>query len=260
MPSWRRSLRRAGPLHARAHRRTRLTRGRREEFGLAWRRNLELEIDAIEQRPGQAPAVAPDLVRRAMTAAVQVAEETAGAGIHRRHQLEARRKRGAARSARNGDLPGFERLAQRFQHAAIEFRQLVEKQHAAMRKGNLPGPRRIAATHQRRCRSRMVRRAVRPHAPALRPEAARSGVDRRDFERIVLGQRGQQRRQPRREHRFSGAGWTEHQHAVTARGGNLQRAFRVHLAAYFREIHGSRCTGAGGAHARNGASGVSPLR
>ena len=40
------------------------------------------------------------------------------------------------RGARDADVTGFERLAQHFQHLAIEFRQLVEKQHAVMRQRN----------------------------------------------------------------------------------------------------------------------------
>jgi hypothetical protein len=40
-------------------------------------------------------------------------------------------------SARNRHLAGFERLAQRIEHLRLEFRKLVEKQHAMMRQRNL---------------------------------------------------------------------------------------------------------------------------
>jgi hypothetical protein len=54
-----------------------------------------------------------------------VTEIAAGAGVHRRDQLEARRKIGLSRRPRNGDVAGFQRFAQHFQHLARKFGQLV---------------------------------------------------------------------------------------------------------------------------------------
>jgi hypothetical protein len=61
--------------------------------------HLEEQVDAIEQRAGELAPVAGDLLGRASAAPVRVAVEAAGAGVHRRDQLEAgrnsaRRRRG----------------------------------------------------------------------------------------------------------------------------------------------------------------------
>ena len=57
----------------------------------------------------------------------------AAAGIYRRDQHEARRIGDAVIGARDGDFAGLERLAQRIENLRLEFRKLVEKQHAVMR-------------------------------------------------------------------------------------------------------------------------------
>ena len=44
--------------------------------------------------------------------------------------------------ARDGDLADLERLAQRVERLRLEFRQLVEKEHAVMRERDLARPRR----------------------------------------------------------------------------------------------------------------------
>ena len=54
--------------------------------------------------------------------------------------------------ARHADASGFERLAQRIEHRALEFRKLVEKQHAEVREADLAGPNTQTATDQRRHR------------------------------------------------------------------------------------------------------------
>jgi hypothetical protein len=56
-----------------------------------------------------------------------MAEIAARAGVHRRDQLEARRKIGLACGTRDGDVAGFKRFAQHFKHVARKFRQLVEE-------------------------------------------------------------------------------------------------------------------------------------
>ena len=54
------------------------------------------------------------------------------ARIHGRHELEAGREIRAPRCAGDADVTAFERLAQGFQHASVEFGKLVEKEHAVM--------------------------------------------------------------------------------------------------------------------------------
>ena len=60
-------------------------------------------------------------------------------GIHGGYQHELRRKCHGAGRAGNGDDPFFQRLAHGFEHTALEFRQLVQEQHAVVRQGDFAG-------------------------------------------------------------------------------------------------------------------------
>ncbi len=119
--------------------------------------HLDLDVDAVEQGAGNLAAIARHLVRRTAAFAVVVAEVAAGAGIHRRDELELGLEIGAPRRARDGDASALQRFAQHFQYAAVELGQLVEEQHAMHGDRDLAGARVAAATHQCHGGSRMVR-------------------------------------------------------------------------------------------------------
>src|SRR5437773_5978590 len=99
---------------------------------------------------------------------------TARAGVHRTDQLETRRIFGLARGARNRDPAGLERLAQGFEHLAVEFRQLVQKQHAVVRERYFAGARVAASADQRDAGSRVVRSAKRALLPVFKTKPARA--------------------------------------------------------------------------------------
>jgi IS5 family transposase len=63
-------------------------------------------------------------------------------------------------------------LPQRLEHATIELRHLVEKQHAVMREADFSWPRRAAAADERDVRDGVMRRAKR--ALGQQPDAGRS--------------------------------------------------------------------------------------
>jgi len=88
---------------ARGYGHRRLACDRRNELGLARCRHFELDVDTIGERAGDAAAVARDALRGAAAAPAAVAAMAAGAGIHRRDELEARREIRLARGARDGD-------------------------------------------------------------------------------------------------------------------------------------------------------------
>src|SRR5687768_3989577 len=96
-----RSLNQPRALDALADRLRGFARDRCNQLRLARRRHFELEIDAVGERPGDAAAVARDALGRAAAAAGAVAAMPARARVHRRHQLEARRKLRLASSAGN---------------------------------------------------------------------------------------------------------------------------------------------------------------
>src|SRR4051812_42872315 len=89
-----------------------LARHRRHQLRFAGNRYLELDVDAIGERARYASAVARDALGRAAAAAGAIAAMSARARIHRRDQLEARRKLDLPRGARDGYPSAFDRLAQ----------------------------------------------------------------------------------------------------------------------------------------------------
>ena len=67
--------------------------------------DLHMQIDAVQQGPGDTGAVASDLLHGAAAAPARVAQVTAGAGVHGRDQLETRRELGLAGGAGDMDMP-----------------------------------------------------------------------------------------------------------------------------------------------------------
>ena len=163
--------------------------------------------------------------------------------------MKARREFRLAGGAGNDDASRLQGFAQYLQYPPVEFGQFVEEQHAAMGEGDLAGPRLRTAAHQGYRRGGVMGRAERPRAPLRGDETlVADGGDGRGLQGFGFGHGGEDGGQAAGEHGLAGAGRTDHQQVVTARGGDLQRAFGVVLAAYFGEITivvGGRRRGAG---------------
>ena len=172
--------------------------------------------------------------QRAATRSPSVAARTR---IHRRDELELRRKLRLARRARDRDAARFERLAQHLEHVAVELRQLVEEQHAVMRERDLARPRIAAAADQRHRRRGVVRRAKR-RAASSRRRRSRPGdrAHRGDLQRFVFRHRRQHAGQALRQHRLAGARRPDQQQVMAAGRRDLERAPRLRLAAHVGEI------------------------
>ena len=139
--------------------------------------------------------------------------------------------------ARDHDFAGLDRLPERIQDLRLKFGKLVEKENAEMRERNLAGTRAQAPADHRRGARRMVRIAERP---PVRERAildhAGDGGDHRGFEKLARRKRRQDRGQPRRQHRFAGAGRPDHENIVGAGRGDLQRALGAFLSFHFGKI------------------------
>src|SRR5580704_18574416 len=83
-----------------------------------------------------------------MALASGIAEKAAGAGIHGGGEHEAGGEAEGKRGARDGHASVFERLAHHFEHVALKFRKLVEKEHAIVAQGDFAGARDGAAADQ----------------------------------------------------------------------------------------------------------------
>jgi hypothetical protein len=93
----------------------------------------EVQIDAIEQRTGEARPVSMHVGRRALAWTRSVARVPARTRIHGRDECEPRRVRHHGRRSRDHHASVLERLTQRLERMSWELEQLVEKQHAMVR-------------------------------------------------------------------------------------------------------------------------------
>jgi hypothetical protein len=88
--------------------------------------DLDVEVDAVEQRPGQPAGVAVQVIEAAAAGEAAVPQVPAGAGVRRGDQGEAGREADGGHGPRDRDLALLERLAQRLAGGPGELRQLVE--------------------------------------------------------------------------------------------------------------------------------------
>lgn len=87
-----------------------LAAGRRRVERSGFAGDGQVQVDAVEQRAREFAAVALDLVRRAAAAPTGIAEIAARAGIHCRHQLEARGETHAVPGTGDHDMATFQGL------------------------------------------------------------------------------------------------------------------------------------------------------
>ncbi len=217
------------PVHALAHRFAGLAPTLVGERPVLHGGDLEVNVDAVEQRPRDAREIALHADRAAGARVLRIAVVAARAGVHRRRQHEARRIAQAHRRPRDGHHPVLHRLAQHLEHVLAKLGQLIEEQHAAVSEAHLARPRVGPAADQPRVADRVMRGAKRPprdqgFAQGQRPG---DGVDLRRLERLLEAHPRQDRRAPAREHRLARAGGAHHQHVVPL----LEQPRDVHLRA-----------------------------
>jgi hypothetical protein len=210
--------------HASADGRARFAWRGVEQFVRGDGQHLDVQVDAVEQRAAELALVAQHLVGRAAAGLAGRTQVSAGARIHGRDELEARREFGAARRAGDGDGAALQRLAQRLQRGARELRELVEEQHAVVRQRDLARPRRRSAAHQGDGAGGVVRAAGGPTHPLRGREAPGQARHGRALQRLVDRHVRQQPGEAVGQHRLARAGRAHHQQAVLAGRGDLQHA------------------------------------
>ena len=109
------------------------------EILVADRRHFDLNVDAVEERAGDAGAIALDLQRRADAFFLRIGEKAAGTRIHGGDQHDAGGIIDRAEGAGDGDVAVFQRLPHDLEDVAPEFRQLVEEQDTVVGEGDFAG-------------------------------------------------------------------------------------------------------------------------
>jgi len=123
----------AGGQHPRPHRRGRLGVGRGGELVGGEPLDLDVQVDAVQQRPRQPAGVAVQVVQAASAGEAAVPQVPAGAGVGRGDHREAGREAHAGHGPRDRDVALLERLAERLARGPGELRQLVKEQDAVVR-------------------------------------------------------------------------------------------------------------------------------
>ena len=181
-----------------------------------------MQVEAIEQRARHARLIVGGAARRPGAGQRRIAEMTAPARVHRGDHLHPRREGDMHVGPDNGHSTGFQRLAQRIQHGALEFRQFVEEQDTKVSQADLSGTDLETAANQGGHGSAMVRSSKRPpppQSPAF--ELSGNAGDHRDFEGLGGFERRQDAGQAGREKRLSGAGRPAHQQIMSSGRGDL---------------------------------------
>ena len=225
-PPWRSSARWRAPRATRAgDDRARLAVGRRRELRRGDRRHLDLDVDAVEQRPADPALVAQHRVgraaarrrRRCRAGRTGTGSSPRRAGTRpgsRPGAPPARRRCGRSRAARATPR------ARRAGTPASSSRKRTPRwaSDASPGRGGEPPPT-SAAADAVWCGARSTRSPQRDGA-----EGAGDAQDRRRLERLVVRQRRQQAGEAARQHRLAGARRADHQQAQLPGGGDLERA------------------------------------
>jgi hypothetical protein len=195
-----------------------------------------VEIDAVEQRPRNAGAVARHTAVVAPAIALAAMTPSAGTRIGSRDELEVGRKHAADACPGDGDAAILEHLAQRLKAATVELGQLVQEEHATMGQGDLPGTRRTAAAQQPGRASGVVRGPEGSLGAQRSRMRAQDAVDLRHLQRLLEAHRRQEAGQAPRQHRLARTRSPAQQQPVSASRGDLQRPLRALLAAHLGQV------------------------
>src|SRR5581483_2940288 len=181
-------------------------------------------------------------LRRAGAFLRGVAAPAARAEVHRREELEPGRVDRPPLGAGDADDAVLDRLAERLERLAVELRELVEEEDAAVGEADLAGERGAAAADERGHRRAVVRGAERRVADqrVIGREQPRDRVDPGHLERLVRRERGQDARDTSREHRLPGSRRPREEEVVATGGGELESAATALLSSHVGEVGEAR--------------------
>src|SRR5262245_3725434 len=200
--------------------------------------DFNVQIDAIEQRAGDALTITLHLHGPAPAFALEIAEVTARTGIHCGHKHKLGGKRDTSRGARHSDLPVLERLTHHFQCRSLELRKFIQKKHTVVGDTYFARIWKRSAAKQTDVANGVMRRAERSrrHKGLFGVEQPGDAVNLGRLDRFSERKRWDDCWDAFRQHRFPRARRTDHEDIVTACDGYLDGALDVALAFYIAEI------------------------
>src|SRR5690606_36578081 len=131
-------------------------------------RYYHMQIEPVQQRPGDFVPIAHNLTGRALALDTRMATVTTRTRVPCGNHLESSRKCNLTSGTADGNFTGFHGLPKYLEYASLELRQLIQKQYASMGQGNLSGPGAATPANKSHSRCGMVWRPERRQAPATR--------------------------------------------------------------------------------------------
>jgi hypothetical protein len=195
---------------------------RRSELVLGRSLDGHEQIHPVEQWTAQPAAVASQ-IDLAAAAAIAHAGKPARTWVRRCHEHESGGQLKRTLTSNDHHVAVLQRLAKRIEARALEFRQLVQEEHAMMSVACFTRARWPSAADQPGRRDRVVGRAERKRRDQTPCMRAGDAVDPRDLDRLCSRQLGKDRWEPAGEHRLAGARGALEQQMVSARRGDLER-------------------------------------
>ena len=190
-----------------------------------------MEVDAIQQRPGNPVAIAADGGPGTGAASRSITVEPARTGVHCSDQGEAAGIGHRLTGARDRNGFVLQWLPQGFEHVPAELRKLVEKENPLMREADFAGSRHAAAADQPRVADGVVRgteRAAR-HKRLSGGQASGHGMHLRRLHRLLQLEGREDSRQAPREHGLARSRRPGQQQIVPSRGRHHERALGMGL-------------------------------
>jgi hypothetical protein len=216
---------------------------------IAWRRCRTLksfrrdrphfgkEVKAIQERARGASGIATLHGSGAQASSGRVAGKATGTRVTCGNQQDIGRETGAFIAAIDAHFALFEWLTQAFECRALELGEFVEKEHPAVCARKFARTERTSTAKQRLSGNAVVRSTK---GCALRKQVHRAmqGLKRSEFERAVLGWRGQELGNAPGEHAFAGAGRALQEQRMAPRNGQNGSGTCMFLPAYLVESLG----------------------
>jgi hypothetical protein len=132
--------------------------GRRQsEIGGGDALDIDMEVDAIEKRPGDPRLIIGGALRGTAAGKRRIAEMPASAWVHRCHELNACGKCHMRIGSGDADIARLERLSERIEYGALKFRKLVKEEDPQVGQADFARAHAEASADQRRHGSAVMR-------------------------------------------------------------------------------------------------------
>ena len=207
--------------------------------------NLDLNVNAVQQRAGNTIEITADLMLGTAALLLLTPEEAAGTRVHTCYKHETGLILSLILYAGDGDDAILQRLTKSLQCVTAEFRQFIHEKDAIVGHADFTRTGIRSATNQTGHRCAMMRRTegTCSHQTTSWRQFASDGMNSGCLKRFIESQRRQDPRQAASQHRFAGTRNADHEHVMAACSSYFQCAPCAKLPLNRCHIHHVLCRG-----------------